>query len=123
MWLHSNDSLGEVQAFITGFQHGQSAKSDSTWFDSFTKWVAVHYGVNAAAINGFGLIREHVGNDEKEACEEFFRLLPNYIRDMEKIGPDGIGKKYMKLIKRLFPRQFELVRKAKRTAQGRKKSR
>lgn len=115
-------SLHLLTAFITGFRHGQNNPDDPLDFEYFTPWVAVHYGVNDGPMNGFSLIREHVGNDEKKAWDEFFRLLPNYIRDLRKIGPEGISKRKVKLNKRLFPDRAALLKKAKQKL-GRRKNR
>jgi hypothetical protein len=112
MWLPNVDSLAEVEAFITGYRYGQRWEGRSHWFSSFTNWVGVQYGVNPGPMNGFSLIRERVGNDEKKGWDEFFRLLPKYMRDMERLGPDGISKKFEKLVHRLYSEQFRLAREA-----------
>ncbi len=101
MWLHDGSSLGEVEGFITGFQHGQHKKSDPHWFDCFTRWVAARYEVSDRARNGFTLIRERVGGDERLAFEEFFRLLPHYIHDMREIGPEGISARYIEAMAKI----------------------
>ena len=102
MWLRSGDgSLGEVEAFITGFQHGKRMEADPHWFDCFTRWVAARYEVRDGPRNGFTLIREHVGGDEPSAFGEFFRLLPDYIHDIQEIGPEGISTRYRDVMARI----------------------
>jgi hypothetical protein len=96
-WIHSNGSLGEVEAFIAGFQSAlHHPGSNPKWFAHFTNWVGVHYRIIPGPRNGFSLIRDHVGEDEKLAFREFFRLLPDYIRDMRDLGPEGMDEKLAK---------------------------
>lgn len=99
MWLRNGDSLGEVEAFITGFQHGQRVPSDPNWFNCFTRWVAARYKVTDGPLNGFSLIRKHVRGNEKLATQEFFRLLPDYIRDMRELGTEGIDARYLEALR------------------------
>lgn len=89
MWFVGDRSIHNVSAFITGFQHGQTSPRDTLSFEYFTRWVAAHYRVKDGAMNGFSLILEHVGGDEKLAFDEFFRLLPLYERDMAEFGGEG----------------------------------
>ena len=103
IWLRSNDSLGEVEAFITGFQSAlRFAGSNPEWFAYFTRWVGAPYAIIPGARNGFSLIREHVGEDEKLAFMEFFRLLPDYIRDMRNLGSEGMNEKLAKAFEPLM---------------------
>src|SRR5262245_51955742 len=94
----SSRSLSQVASFITGFQHGQMHPPDSLRFEYFTKWVAAHYRVIDGPMNWFCLIRERVGGDEALAFDEFFRLLPGFIRDMEQLGPDAIHAHYLEVM-------------------------
>ena len=83
-----------VEAFIAGHQSALQFPDSSPPFTHFTRWVAAHYRVTEGAKNGFQLIREHVGDDERLAFDEFFGLLPAYARDMAELGPDGVHKHY-----------------------------
>jgi len=82
-------SIRILQAFITGFQCAQETKSSNT-FDCFAQWVATRYRVLADAMGAYDLILEHVEGDERKAYDEFFRLLPEYLRDRQQLGFDGI---------------------------------
>jgi hypothetical protein len=99
MWFGGNNlsprSLSLVSTFITGFQHGQEHPRDPLRFEYFTRWVAARYRVNDGAMNGFALILEKVEHDEGLAFDEFFKLLPDFIRDMEQHGPESIHAHYM----------------------------
>jgi hypothetical protein len=99
-------SLSLVQAFITGFQHGQNAPNDLLDFKYFTRWVAAHYRVRDGAMSGFCLIMEKVGGDEQLAFDEFFRLLPLYKKDLEEIGPDGIANRYEQVMGEIFVKKM-----------------
>ena len=98
MWLPSGESLTEVEAFVTGFQHGRQTQGNPRWLDSFAHWVASRYRIKAGPRSGFLLIRAHVGSDERSAFAEFRRLLPEYIRDMQEIGPNGISARYTEVL-------------------------
>jgi len=87
-------SIHLVSAFVTGYQHGSLQQDDSLPFTHFTRWVAARYRVNDGAKGGFYLILEHVGGDERRAFDEFFRLLPNYVKDMTELGVNGIEARY-----------------------------
>src|SRR5215469_4981518 len=90
MWLgrfdKSSRSLAHIQSFITGFQWGQASPPDVLQFEHFTHWVAAHYRRAASTQDGFTLIREKVNGDEDLAFDEFFRLLPEFVKDMEQVG-------------------------------------
>jgi hypothetical protein len=94
-------SLSLVDAFITGFRHGQDNPNDPLDFAHFTKWVAVHYRMYDGPMNGFALILEKVGGDEQLAFDEFFRLLPLYKKDLAEIGPDRITERHKEVIYQL----------------------
>ena len=91
-------SIHDISAFITGFQHGQRVPPDPLTFEYFTRWVAAHYRVEDGPCGAFTLILEHVGGDEHRAADEFFRLLPLYVRDMTELGGDGIHAHYGKVM-------------------------
>jgi hypothetical protein len=95
---NSGRSLSCVSAFITGFQYGQESLNESLRFDRFTQGVAAHYRVIDGAKNVFCLILDEVGGDEHLAFDEFFRLLPVYSHDYQKIGADGIIERYTKVM-------------------------
>jgi hypothetical protein len=98
MYFRRGGSLGEIETFIEGYKHGQRFPQDNGTFGYFTQWVAAHYRVNDGPRNGFYLILEHVGEDEHRAFDEFFRLLPDYLRDLEKIGAEGIAARYAEVM-------------------------
>ena len=53
-------------------------------------------------MDGFSLILEHVGKDEKLAFDEFFRLLPLYERDIAaELGGEGVHAHYMKTMEEI----------------------
>jgi hypothetical protein len=94
MWLGRGGSLELVKAFITGYQHGIQCPDKSVPFTHFTRWVAAEYRVIDGPKDGFTLIREHVGGDERLAFDEFFRLVPAYFRAVAEVGLDGIHARY-----------------------------
>ena len=94
MWFGHRASIHDISAFINGFQHGQRVPTESLSVEYFTRWVAAHYRVEDGPRGAFTLILEHVGSDEHRAAEEFFRLLPLYVRDMTELGGDGIHAHY-----------------------------
>ena len=98
MWFGRRPSINEIHAFITGFQHGQRVPPDPLSFEYFTRWVAAHYRVEDGPKGAFRLILEHVGVDEHRAVEEFFRLMPLYIRDLTELGGEGIYAHYGKVM-------------------------
>jgi hypothetical protein len=102
MWLGcgvvSARSISLLSAFIAGYQTGKNADSDSLHFENFTQWVAAHYRVNDGAMSGFTLIMEKVGGDESRAFDEFFRLLPLFVADMEQIGPESVVARYKEVM-------------------------
>lgn len=100
MWFSSPQprSLALVEAFITGFQWGRAPASEPLDFSYFTRWVAARYRINDGAMNGFGLIREKSEEDETTAFDEFFKLLPEFMKDFETIGPDGINARHTEVM-------------------------
>ena len=84
-------SLDVLQAFVIGFQVGQQGSKD---LEFFTEWVAADYGVLAESRNSFSMILEHVGGDLQKGFDEFYRLLPMYLRDKEELGWRGILSKF-----------------------------
>ena len=40
------------------------------------------------------MILEHVGGDQGKAFDEFFRLLPDYLSERQKIGRDAINSRF-----------------------------
>jgi hypothetical protein len=94
---HRSRSLEIVQAFVVGFEFAQrplarqaEPSKERRDLAGFTEWVATHYRVLADSRDGFGMIREHVGGDERLGFEEFFRLLPQFTQDRERLGWEGI---------------------------------
>jgi hypothetical protein len=99
VWFGNNrPSLALVSSFINGFQLGREQSDDTFRFQDFTQWVASRYRVIDGPMNGFSLILEKVGGDERLAYDEFFTLLPEYLRDVEEIGEAGIGARYVKVM-------------------------
>ena len=87
-------SIRILQAFILGFQVSQHGLNTKNVFDCFTEWVALHYRVLADSMGGFDIILDRVGGDERKAYDEFFTLLPNYIRDRDQVGVDSIRLRF-----------------------------
>ena len=87
-----------------GYQCGVEDADDTLPFTHFTRWVAAHYRVNDGPKDGFALIRENIGGDERLAFDEFFKLLPLYVKDMADLGPDGIHAHYGQVMSRLRDR-------------------
>lgn len=87
-------SIHVVQAFVLGFQTGQQAADKSNDFDCFREWVAAHYRVLADTRGVFDLILEQAGGDEKKAFDDFFRILPDYVRDRDELGWNGIQTRF-----------------------------
>jgi hypothetical protein len=100
MYLGGRRSLRLVEAFITGYQCGSELRDDTLPFTHFTRWVAAHYRVNDGAMNGFCLILEHVDGSDQRAFDEFFRLLPEYAKDVAEVGLDGIHARYVEVMNR-----------------------
>lgn len=101
MWFGRPGSIRDVSAFITGFHEGQSHPADELSFEYFTRWVAAHYRVEDGPMGAFTLILEQVGGDEHRAFEEFFRLLPLYVRDMTELGGAGVYAHYGKVMEEI----------------------
>ena len=87
-------SLSLVAAFVMGYQTALDVPDRSLPFSHFTRWVAAHYRVIDGPKDGFTLIRDHVGDNERLAFDEFFRLLPLYAKDMSELGPEGVHAYY-----------------------------
>ena len=98
MWFGHRASIHDISSFITGFQHGQRHPPDPLSFEYFTRWVAAHYRVVDGPRGGFQLILEHVGGDEYQAADEFFRLLPLYPGDMAQLGGEDMHAHYGKVL-------------------------
>jgi hypothetical protein len=92
-------SIHILQAFIVGFQ---SAQNSADALDCFTEWVATHYDVVADTKPSFEMILEHVGRDDRKAYEEFFRLLPVYLRERERVGTVAIRLRFSEAQDRLL---------------------
>ena len=86
-------SIFVLQAFIMGFQMAHPDDQGGV-FNCFREWVAIHYRVLADGRGGFELILERVGGDERKAYDEFFRVLPDYLRDKAGIGFEGIQLRF-----------------------------
>ena len=87
-------SIHLLQAFLLGVDCGRQFHAEPRDFDYFTEWVATRYRVLAEGRGGFDMIVEHVGGDEQEAYDEFFRLLPAFLRDKRELGRDGIISRF-----------------------------
>jgi len=97
-WGERSRSIRILQAFITGFQCAQNARSSNA-FDCFREWIATHYRVFATG--AYDMILEHVGGDEGMAYDEFFRLLPEYLQDRQRIGFEGIQLRFSEVQEQL----------------------
>jgi hypothetical protein len=91
-------SIHILRAFILGFGTASASPPSSQGnLDCFTEWVAAHYNVLADGMGSFDLILDHVDRDEQKAFDEFFKLLPEYLRDRDEIGRDGILSRFSKV--------------------------
>jgi len=87
-------SIHFLQTFILGFQAGEDSPEVHGDLDCFREWVATHYRVLADGRGSYDMILEHVGGDECKAFDEFFRLLPGYLRDRQQIGWESIVSQF-----------------------------
>jgi hypothetical protein len=87
-------SIHALHAFIIGFECGQRSSGESGDLDFFTEWTATHYHALAEGRGSFDMILEHEGGDEQKAFDEFFRVLPDFIRDRRELGRDGILSRF-----------------------------
>jgi len=87
-------SIRIVKAFIVGFQCAQHTPDSPNDLDCFTEWVATRYHVLAEGRDSYHMILEHFGGDERKAYDEFFRLLPDYLRDRQQLGWDSIVSRF-----------------------------
>jgi hypothetical protein len=87
-------SIFYISAFVMGFGLGREFPQRLAPFGHFTRWVAAHYRVWDESNDGFSLILQHVGGDERLAFDEFFRLYPAYAKEMRELGPDAIHARY-----------------------------
>jgi len=94
-------SLYMIQAFIVGYQVAELGRSSSD-FECFNEWVAIHYRVLSEGRGWFHLILEHVGGDERLGFDEFFRLLPDFIRDKQQLGRDAIISRFCEIQEECF---------------------
>ena len=56
--------------------------------------MAAHYRAILDGRGGLDLILEHVNGDDQLAYDEFFRLLPDYLRDRQELGSEGIHTRF-----------------------------
>jgi hypothetical protein len=87
-------SIQAIQSFILGLQTAQHGTNSQSDFDCFTEWVGARYHVLADGMGGFDMILNHVGGDQGKAFDEFFRLLPDYMSERQKIGRDAIISRF-----------------------------
>jgi hypothetical protein len=87
-------SIHLIQAFLLGVDAGRLYVAEPRDFDCFREWVTAHYRVPADNRSGFDLILEHADGDEQLAYDEFFRLLPDYLRDWQELGFGGIQDRF-----------------------------
>jgi hypothetical protein len=83
-------SIHLLKAFILGFEMGQPTDEKTRDFDCFREWVGIYYQTLVDGQDGFTLILEHVDGDPFLAFDEFFRLLPIYLKDRQQLGFEGI---------------------------------
>jgi hypothetical protein len=86
-------SIHVLFAFIVGFETGQGSSDKSRDFDCFREWIGLHYHTLVDGQGWLDLILEHV-SDPKLAYDEFFRLLPTYVKDRQELGWDGIHSRF-----------------------------
>lgn len=97
MYFNAGDqsrSIHLIRAFLLGVDCGREWHTEPRDFDCFTEWMAAHYRVTADTRGGLDMILEHVGGDDRLAYDEFFRLLPEYLRDRQDLGWEGIHARF-----------------------------
>ena len=96
-------SLHTIEAFIAGFDCGREpAANGKGELDFFREWLAAHYEVVLGGHGLFSLILEHVNGDEQKGWDEFFTLLPQYLRDRKELGNQGIMTRFDEVQNRLL---------------------
>jgi hypothetical protein len=95
-------SIHVIQAFIMGYEAAKLGTDSPSELGCFNEWVAIHYHVFAEGRGGFILIIEHVGGDERLAFDEFFRILPEFVRDKQQLGRDAIISRFCEVQDELF---------------------
>ena len=93
-------SLQMVHAFICGFEAAQPDEHYQL-LEIFSMWIRARYQTLGGTRSAFTLILERVGGDDALAFDEFFRLLPDYLRDLESLGLEGIRAESLKVIEPL----------------------
>ena len=96
-------SIHFIHWFMMGYDHGQRHAEDPDLFDSFGFWLAAHYRVRQS--HPIGLILDRTGGDEAAAFDEFFRLLPLYLRDKTELGAAGINERFVTVMREIEARQ------------------
>lgn len=83
-------SIRLIETFVSGYLIGQASSKNKFPYDSFTHWVQTHYHRINGSMSGFSMILDKCAENEQLAYDEFFRLLPKFLKDLKRIGPDGI---------------------------------
>jgi hypothetical protein len=99
MFFRDGGSLRKLDAFIMGFHFGQGCPRKDPEFDYFTRWVAARYRCIEGSMSWFCILLEQVGGDDRRGFALFFELFPEYIRDLRKIGPEGISARHAEATK------------------------
>lgn len=97
MYFHTAErsrSIHLLQAFLLGVDCGREWHAEPRELDCFSEWVAAHYRAILDSRGGLDLILEHVNGDDQLAYDEFFRLLPDYLRDRQELGWEGIHTRF-----------------------------
>jgi hypothetical protein len=99
MFFRDGGSLRELDAFIMGFHFGQGSPGKDPEFGYFTGWVAARYRCIEGSMDWFSIVLEQAGGDDRRGFALFFELLPQYIRDLREIGPEGISARHAEATK------------------------
>lgn len=111
-------SIHMLNAFIMGFEVGRDPAGKNRDLDCFREWVALRYNALTDGQDGFTLILEHVGGDDKLAFDEFFQLLPDYLRDRQELGWDAIQSRFAEAQNKLWEAfSSDLVKQPPETSQ------
>jgi hypothetical protein len=105
MYFGGKRSIRSLQGFVVGFQCAREPRPGEGELEFFSEWVAAHYEVVQGGHGLFSLIDEHVGGDECKGWDEFFRLLPQFLRDKKELGNEGIMARFDAVQNRLLSKE------------------
>lgn len=101
-------SIWQLNSFVNGWKcGGRQAYEGDEILDEMSMWVCTRFNVSMGAGNWALHLLWQSGEDEKVALNLFFELFEEYIKDRERLGPEGIKELFQEQSKsRRFPIQF-----------------